>query len=296
MPDEVGTETTRADAPSTDESLFGDAADNAAAAVADDQDAGGESEQDPQGTDDAEEQAAGDETGSSEDLKVVVSIKGNRATIGVQQPAADPHIESFDDGDLSGLAQEVPAVIERARAKWEEAPKYPAHARTRSPGQAADAAGAGACAGRGRRGRGGPAATRDAAAVLGAGHCNPQPSMFEWALNTEQDREPVEGGLLTAPYRGRTPCHGALPLYNHICGPFCISRAVVAAPHRRAAPHSVSMWPRPRSLARFRSAAKWRTLGRTTSSLQRLIVGGPVPSRQSPTCWGTWWLTTPNAP
>ena len=133
MPDEVGTETTRADAPSTDESLFGDAADNAAAAVADDQDAGGESEQDPQGTDDAEEQAAGDETGSSEDLKVVVSIKGNRATIGVQQPAADPHIESFDDGDLSGLAQEVPAVIERARAKWEEAPKYPAHARPAPP-------------------------------------------------------------------------------------------------------------------------------------------------------------------
>ena len=75
----------------------------------------------------------GDETGSSEDLKVVVSIKGGRATIGVQQPSSDPHIESFDDADLSGLTQEVPAVIERARAKWEDEPKYPAHERPAPP-------------------------------------------------------------------------------------------------------------------------------------------------------------------
>ena len=126
MPDETGTEATRSDAPSADESLFGDAADDAAA---EEQDANEETAQDPQGADDAGEQAVGDETGSSEDLKVVVSIKGGRATIGVQQPSSDPHIESFDDQDLSGLTQEVSAVIERARAKWEEEPKHPAHAR-----------------------------------------------------------------------------------------------------------------------------------------------------------------------
>ena len=129
MPDEVGTEATRPDGPSPDESLFGDAADDTEAAVADEQGADEESAQDPQGSDDAEEQAVGDETGSSEDLKVVVSLKGGRATIGVQQPSSDPHIESFDDQDLSGLTQEVSTVIERARAKWEEEPKHPAHAR-----------------------------------------------------------------------------------------------------------------------------------------------------------------------
>ena len=100
MPDEVGTETTRSDTPSAD---------------------------------DAEEQAVGDETGSSEDLKVVVSIKGGRATIGVQRPASDPHIESFDDHDLSDLTQETLAVVERARAKWEDEPKYPAHERPAPP-------------------------------------------------------------------------------------------------------------------------------------------------------------------
>ena len=56
-----------------------------------------------------------------------MSIKGGRATIGVQRPSSDPHIETFDDRDLSGLTQEVSAVIERARAKWEDEPKYPAH-------------------------------------------------------------------------------------------------------------------------------------------------------------------------
>ena len=77
-----------------------------------------------QGTDDAGEQA-----GPPEDLKVVVSIKEGRAIIGVQRPSSDPHIESFDDRDLSALTQEVPAVIERARARWEDEPRYPAYER-----------------------------------------------------------------------------------------------------------------------------------------------------------------------
>ena len=133
MPDEVGTEATRSDAPSADDSLFGEAADDSEAAVSDEQDANEETAQEAQGSDDASEQDAGDDTGASEDLKVVVSIKGGRATIGVQQPSSDPHIESFDDLDESGLTQEVPAVVERARAKWEEEPKYPAHERPAPP-------------------------------------------------------------------------------------------------------------------------------------------------------------------
>ena len=138
MPDENGTERTRSDAPSADKSLFGDAADDTAAgtveeedsndAVPDEQDTDEETPQDGQGSDDAEEQA-----GQPEDLKVVVSIKGGRATIGVQQPSSDPHIETFDDLDLSGLTREALAVVERARAKWEDEPKYPAHERPAPP-------------------------------------------------------------------------------------------------------------------------------------------------------------------
>ncbi len=128
MPHEVGTEATRSDAPRADESLFGDAADDTEAAVAEEQNASKEIAQDPQGSDDA-----GDEAGASADLKVVVSIKDGRATIGVQGASSDPHIELFDDADLAGLTQEVLPVIERARARWEDEPKYPAHARPAPP-------------------------------------------------------------------------------------------------------------------------------------------------------------------
>ncbi len=156
MPDEVGTKATRSDVPSADDNLFGDAADDTEAAVA-------------AVAAVADEQDAGDETGSSEDLKVVVSVKGGRATIGVQQPSSDPHIETFDDRDLSGLTQEVLAVIERARAKWEEAPKHPARERPAPPARSRNRREQGGGAGWDRRGRGGATATRDAAAVLRAG-------------------------------------------------------------------------------------------------------------------------------
>ncbi|MDE2718076.1 MAG: hypothetical protein OXI33_13845 [Chloroflexota bacterium] len=137
MPDENGTETTRTDAPSADDSLFGDAAekaDDAAATVVDEQDATEEAEPDAQGAaDDGDKSDAGAQTGAVEELKVVVSIKGDRAIIGVQRPSSDPHIETFEDHDLPALAQEVTAVTERARARWEEAPKHPAYERPAPP-------------------------------------------------------------------------------------------------------------------------------------------------------------------
>ena len=155
MPDETGTEKTRSDAPGVDDSLFGEAADETPAASVEEQgsaeeteqgleapedagdpDADGESEQDKQDSGPAEEQAeAGEDapTEEAEGLKVVVSIKGARATIGVQRPSSDPHIESFDELDEAGLTQEVAGVIERARARWEESPKHPAYERPAPP-------------------------------------------------------------------------------------------------------------------------------------------------------------------
>ena len=152
MADEVGTEIARSDAPSADESLFGDSVDDAPAAVAEEQVSTEETEQDGQtpadtGTDDSNGEAAQGWEGSteagkpdaegemdaSEELKVVVSIKEGRATIGVQRPSADPHIESFDDLDESGLMLKVSAVIERARARWEDDPKHPAYVRPAPP-------------------------------------------------------------------------------------------------------------------------------------------------------------------
>ncbi len=113
MPDEKGKETTRLDAT-----------------VVDEPDTGEETVQDCQGSNDAGEPGGAEaQADAAEGLKVVVSIKGRRATVGVQQPSSDPHIETFDAADLTVLAQEVAAVTERARATWEETPKHPAYER-----------------------------------------------------------------------------------------------------------------------------------------------------------------------
>ena len=145
MPDEIGTEATRSDAPSADESPIGDAADDKPCrcrrrgGLRRGERAGAtgrrrhctekvEAEKTPQGSDDAGKRAA-----STDDLKVVVSIKGGRATIGVQRPSADPYIESFEYGDLGSLAQEVSAVTDRAKARWEDTPKHPAYERPAPP-------------------------------------------------------------------------------------------------------------------------------------------------------------------
>ena len=138
MPDENGTEATRSDALSVDDALFGNAADDKPAPVVEWDVSETENASEKEGSDDAAAQAedtqdAGDEPASTNDLKVVVSIKGDRATIGVQRPSADPHVETFYDVDLSGLAQEVPAVTERARARWEETPKHPTYQRPAAP-------------------------------------------------------------------------------------------------------------------------------------------------------------------
>ena len=124
MLDENGTEATREDAQSAAESLFGDMAAATSAAVAEDQGGKNKTGHERQDLHEPEKEAS-----PSEELKVVLSIKDGRATIGVQRPSSDPHIESFDEPDLSRLAGSVAAVLERARARWEEAPRYPAYTR-----------------------------------------------------------------------------------------------------------------------------------------------------------------------
>ena len=162
MPNEKDTEASRKDALNAYESLFGDAESSADDTVAKEQDAksetghheqgseiageqagvdqgrADESDQDPRESDIAEkqadeDQADGKDTGPPGELKIVLAIKDGRATIGVQHPSSDPYIEVFDDPDLTELVREVPAMLERARAKWEDRPRYPAHTRPATP-------------------------------------------------------------------------------------------------------------------------------------------------------------------
>ena len=70
---------------------------------------------------------------AADELKLVVSIRAGRSTIGVQRPASDPHLESDDALDLTALLERIPGVLERARARWRDAPRHPGYARPAPP-------------------------------------------------------------------------------------------------------------------------------------------------------------------
>ena len=126
MVEKAGTETTRSDWPGADESrpAPADEKDFGKETALEQQDSGEEGSRDARAADPAGHEAAG-----SEEVKIVVSFRGGRAIVGVQRPDSDPHIETFDDLDESGATHEVSAVIERARAKWDDNPRYPAFER-----------------------------------------------------------------------------------------------------------------------------------------------------------------------
>ena len=145
MTDETATEDQSQDLVNVEEFLFGGVTEETADAAGDlgELEIAGEPDaesdtaaEEPDVADDADdggEQPATAETETTDELKVVLSIRGGRAVIGVQQPSADPHIESFDDTDLFGLADEFPAVVARAKARWEEEPRYPAYVKPTPP-------------------------------------------------------------------------------------------------------------------------------------------------------------------
>ncbi len=157
MTGETGTENHSRDAVNVEEFLFGAAAADATAEDNPDEvsgehpaeeatdDAGdletaGESDVETDSAEepdtanaDAEDEPAPAKPEPLEELKVVLSIRAGRAVIGVQRPSADPHIEAFDDADLFGLADQFPAVVARARARWEEEPMHPAYDRPAPP-------------------------------------------------------------------------------------------------------------------------------------------------------------------
>ena len=60
----------------------------------------------------------------SDELKVVIALKGERGIIGIQSPDCDPHIHTFEGG-LAHALESIPGLVEEARAAWVENPRYP---------------------------------------------------------------------------------------------------------------------------------------------------------------------------
>lgn len=63
-------------------------------------------------------------------VKVVVYIVEGAAVIGVSRGPVDPHLETLEispDQGLEAILAAVPEVLERARARWEGTPRFPAY-------------------------------------------------------------------------------------------------------------------------------------------------------------------------
>lgn len=56
------------------------------------------------------------------ELKVVLQFKDGHAVVGVQEKGADPVMEMMPAADLGEALAALPAVLERARARWAQAP------------------------------------------------------------------------------------------------------------------------------------------------------------------------------
>ena len=60
----------------------------------------------------------------SEEVKIVISLKGQTASIGIQKPECDP-IFSRVEGDLPAVLESVPGLVEEAQRSWDSNPRNP---------------------------------------------------------------------------------------------------------------------------------------------------------------------------
>jgi hypothetical protein len=57
-------------------------------------------------------------TEQKDKLKVVISLKGTKASVGVQAPGCDPAFFNLE-GDLKTALKAVPKFVEEAKTRWE---------------------------------------------------------------------------------------------------------------------------------------------------------------------------------
>ena len=67
------------------------------------------------------------------DLKVVIHLHGDRATIAVQQTNTDSWIRIMEGLDLERALEQVPRVLAEATVHWQEHPRFPEYQRPLAP-------------------------------------------------------------------------------------------------------------------------------------------------------------------
>ena len=71
---------------------------------------------------------------STAEIKVVIVLKGDRGSVGVQAPDCDPLFVTIEGG-LEAALERVPGLVEEARQRWAESPRNPKTERSVPPPQ-----------------------------------------------------------------------------------------------------------------------------------------------------------------
>ncbi len=58
------------------------------------------------------------------ELKIVITLKEGRGTIGVKSPDCDPVLVNFE-GELDEALKGVPELVKKAEEQWAQSPQYP---------------------------------------------------------------------------------------------------------------------------------------------------------------------------
>ena len=68
----------------------------------------------------------------SEEVKIVINLTGQTASIGIQKPDCDP-VFSKVEGDLATVLKSVPRLVKVAQKCWESNARYPKCETTLTP-------------------------------------------------------------------------------------------------------------------------------------------------------------------
>jgi hypothetical protein len=60
----------------------------------------------------------------SHEIKVVITLKDSGGFVGVQAPNCDPIFTPFD-GELEAFLGRIPELVQEARQRWDQNPRYP---------------------------------------------------------------------------------------------------------------------------------------------------------------------------
>lgn len=67
-----------------------------------------------------------------DEVKIVINLKGQTASIGIQKPDCDP-VFSKVEGNLATVLKSIPRLVAEAQKSWESSARYPKCETTLTP-------------------------------------------------------------------------------------------------------------------------------------------------------------------